>query len=166
MSALKPEQLDTLNKQMNTQFKKAFFDLLEEKVRQEPPDYDWITRLYEEIRTRLASLLREGSVVRKEIENSMDVELFRQMIENKAFGGTELYNLINLVFEWCKKLGSPARDNEVDKFKFQVLGLMKNNGTFAQIVPLFIKNANECIDNIYKDLKVVKENVEKAKKKY
>ena len=165
MSALKPEQLDSLNKQMDTQFKKAFFDLLEEKVRQEPPDYDWITRLYEEIRTRLASLLREGSVVRKEIEESMDVVLFRQMIENKAFGGSELYNLINLVFEWCKKLGSPARDNEVDKFKFQVLGLMRNNGTFAQIVPLFIKNANECIDNIYKDLKVVKENIEKAKKK-
>ena len=61
MSALKPEQLDTLNQQMNTQFKKAFFDLLEEKVREEPPDYDWITRLYEEIRNRLASLLRKGS---------------------------------------------------------------------------------------------------------
>ena len=165
MSALKPEQLDTLNQQMNTQFKKAFFDLLEDKVRQEPPDYDWIARLYEEIRTRLASLLRQGSVVRNEIEESMDVVLFRQMIENKAFGGTELYNLINLVFEWCKKLGSPARDNEVDKSKFQILGLMKNNGTFAQIVPMFIKNANECIDNIYKDLQVVKENLEKAKKK-
>ena len=57
MSLLKPEQLNKLNQQMNVQFKKAFFDLLEEKVRQEPPDYDWIARLYEEIRTRLASLL-------------------------------------------------------------------------------------------------------------
>ena len=163
MSSLKPEQLNKLNDQMNTQFKKAFFDLLEEKVRQEPPDYDWITRLYGEIRTRLASILKQGSVVRNEIENSMDVELFRQMIENKAFGGTEFYNLINLVFEWCKKLGSPARDNEVDKKKFQILGLMRNNGTFAQIVPMFIKNANECIDDIYKDLRQVKENMEKLK---
>ena len=164
MSLLKPEQLNKLNEQMNTQFKKAFFDLLEDKVRGEPPDYDWIARLYGEIRTRLASILKQGSVVRKEIEESMDVELFRQMIENKAFGGAELYNLINLVFEWCKKLGSPARDGEVDKKKFQILGLMRNNGTFAQIVPLFIKNANECIDDIYKDLKVVKENVAKLNK--
>ena len=165
MSVLNTEQLNSLNQQMDTQFKKAFFDLLEEKVREEPPDYDWITRLYQEIRTRLSSLLREDSKTRKEIEDSMDVELFRQMIENKAFGAVELYNLINHVFELCKKLGSPARDNEVDKFKFQVLGLMKNNGTFAQIVPLFIKNANECIDNIYKDLNVVKQNIENAKKK-
>ncbi len=164
MSLLKPEQVNNLNEQMNTQFKKAFFDLLEQKVRQEPPDYDWITRLYEEIKTRLASILKPGSAVRNEIENSMDVELFRQMIENKAFGGTELYNLINLVFEWCKKLGSPARDNEVDKKKFQILGLMRNNGTFAQIVPMFIKNANDCIDDIYKDLQVVKENVAKLNK--
>jgi len=165
MSVLNTEQLNSLNQQMDTQFKKAFFDLLEEKVREEPPDYDWITRLYQEIRTRLSSLLRENSKTRKEIEDSMDVELFRQMIENKAFGAVELYNLIEHVFELCKKLGSPARDNEVDKFKFQVLGLMKNNGTFAQIVPLFIKNANECIDNIYKDLNVVKQNIENAKKK-
>ena len=163
MSLLKPEQLDSLNTQMNAQFKKAFFDLLEEKVRQEPPDYDWIARLYAEIRERLASLMRKDSAVRKEIEDSMDVELFKQMIENKAFGGVELYNLVGHVFELCKKLVSPARDNEVDKFKFQVIGLMKNNGTFAQIVPLFIKNANECIDNIYKDLKQVKENMEKLK---
>jgi hypothetical protein len=164
MSLLNDKQINSLNQQMDTQFKKAFFDLLEEKVREEPPDYDWITRLYQEIRTRLSSLLREDSKTRKEIEDSMDVELFRQMIENKAFGAVELYNLINHVFELCKKLGSPARDNEVDKFKFQVLGLMKNNGTFAQIVPLFIKNANECIDNIYKDLNVVKENIQKLKK--
>jgi hypothetical protein len=164
MSVLNTKQLNSLNQQMDTQFKKAFFDLLEEKVREEPPDYDWITRLYQEIRTRLSSLLRVNSNTRKEIEDSMDVELFRQMIENKAFGAVELYNLIEHVFELCKKLGSPARDNEVDKFKFQVLGLMKNNGTFAQIVPLFIKNANECIDNIYKDLNVVKENIQKLKK--
>ena len=164
MSVLNTEQLNSLNQQMDTQFKKAFFDLLEEKVREEPPDYDWITRLYQEIRTRLSSLLREDSKTRKEIEDSMDVELFRQMIENKAFGAVELYNLIEHVFELCKKLGSPARDNEVDKSKFQVLGLMKNNGTFAQIVPLFIKNVNECIDNIYKDLNVVKENIQKLKK--
>ena len=164
MSLLNDKQINSLNQQMDTQFKKAFFDLLEEKVREEPPDYDWITRLYQEIRTRLSSLLREDSKTRKEIEDSMDVELFRQMIENKAFGAVELYNLIEHVFELCKKLGSPARDNEVDKFKFQVLGLMKNNGTFAQIVPLFIKNANECIDNIYKDLNVVKENIQKLKK--
>lgn len=164
MSDLNTEQLNSLNQQMDTQFKKAFFDLLEEKVREEPPDYDWITRLYQEIRTRLSSLLREDSKTRKELEDSMDVELFRQMIENKAFGAVELYNLIEHVFELCKKLGSPARDNEVDKSKFQVLGLMKNNGTFAQIVPLFIKNVNECIDNIYKDLNVVKENIQKLKK--
>ena len=164
MSLLNDKQINSLNQQMNTQFKKAFFDLLEEKVREEPPDYDWITRLYQEIRTRLSSLLREDSKTRKEIEDSMDVELFRQMIENKAFGAVELYNLIEHVFELCKKLGSPARDNEVDKSKFQILGLMKNNGTFAQIVPLFIKNANECIDNIYKDLNVVKENIQKLKK--
>ena len=39
-------------------YKKAFFDLLEQKVAADPPDYDWVTRLYEEIRGKLLILFR------------------------------------------------------------------------------------------------------------
>jgi len=144
--------MERIHEQIKDTYHKAFFDLLEQKVRQEPPDYDWISKLYGEIRDKLMLFLKKNSPLRSEIEESMDPIIFNQMMRNNAFNGTDLFNLISYVFDKIKQLGSPARDNTVDTKKNEIFNLMKNNGTFAQIVPLFIKNANICIDFIYEDM--------------
>ena len=82
----------------------------------------------------------------------MDIVLFSQMIRNNAFSGEDTLKLIEYVFETCKQLGSPARDTTTDQYKYEVLGLIKAGGTFGDIVPLFFKNANKSVDNIYNDL--------------
>ena len=146
------KKMERLNKQIKDTYKKAYFDLLEEKTRAEPPDYAWIEKLYGEIRTKLTHFLKKGSRLRVEIEESMDVQIFSQMIRNKAFNGADLYNLINYVFEKCKQLGSPGRDNDVDEKFNELIELMKSGAVFAEIVPVFIKNANDCIDWIYEDM--------------
>ena len=106
------KNVNRLEQQVKETYKRAFFDLLEERVGSNPPDYDWLTRLYGEIRTKLISLLRQGSSLRGEIEESMDLELFKQMISNAAFNPEDFYGLIRFVFEKCKQLQSPARDVE------------------------------------------------------
>jgi len=146
------KKIDRLNKQIEDTYKKAFFDLLEQKTKAEPPDYIWIEKLYEELRNKLTVILKKGSALRVEIEESMDPQIFSQMIRNKAFNGNDLYNLVNYVFEKCKQLGSPGRDKDVDEKFNELIEMMKNNAVFAEIVPVFIKNANDCIDWIYKDM--------------
>lgn len=146
------KKIDRLNKQIEDTYKKAFFDLLEQKTRAEPPDYVWIEKLYEELRNKLTAILKKDSTLRVEIEESMDIQIFSQMIRNKAFNATDLYNLINYVFEKCKQLGSPGRDKDVDEKFNELIEMMKNGAVFAEIVPVFIKNANECIDWMYQDM--------------
>ena len=142
-----------LTEQFKETYKKAFFDLLEQKVAADPPDYEWIARLYNEIRVKLTSILRKGSHFRNEIEEHMDTELFKQMIKNKAFQPTDLYNLVNYTFNVCKKMGSPGRDKETDEKKQEIIDLVNSgNATFANVVPLYIKNINHCVDYIYEDL--------------
>ena len=112
----KNKKIDRLNKQIEEIYKKAFFDLLEQKTKAEPPDYIWIEKLYEELRNKLTVILKKGSALRVEIEESMDPQIFSQMIRNKAFNGNDLYNLVNYVFvKKCKQLGSPGRDKDVDE---------------------------------------------------
>ena len=141
-----------MKQQIQDNFKKAFFDLLKKKVACNPPDYNWITKLYSEIQIKLKKMLKITSPLRKEIEECMDVELFDQMIRNNAFSGEDFYKLINYVFDLIKKLGSPARDQNVEEKKQEILDIMMNGGTFADIVPIFIKNANDTIDLIYIDI--------------
>ena len=96
--------VNRLTEQVRETYKRAFFDLLQEKVAANPPDFEWLTRLYGEIRTKLISLLRVGSPLRVEIEESMDCDFFKQLISNNVFSPEDFYTLIRYVFEKCKQL--------------------------------------------------------------
>ena len=83
---------------MKKGYHRAFFDLLKENVAETPPAYDWITRLYGEIKKRLLALLRAGSDLSQEIESKLDEKLFDQMIRNDAFEGKDMWGLTEYVF--------------------------------------------------------------------
>lgn len=136
-------------------FYKAFFDLLQERINNDPVDVEWLCKLYTEIKEKLCNLSKKK---RKEIEEHLDVELFRQMIEHKVFDGQNLCNLINFIFDKIIELASPGRDEENNKMRQEILDTLYANKSFGEIVCLLIKNANMCIDNIYLDI----ENIEKT----
>ena len=161
-SKLFDKNVNRLTKQVKETYKRAFFDLLEEKVGASPPDYEWLTRLYGEIRSKLIALLREGSQLRVEIEETMDCDFFKQLISNNVFSPENFYATIRYVFAKCKQLGSPGRDVETDA-KLQEIVIFVDSGeaTFATLVPLFIKNANECLDTIYEDVQSLSDKFKK-----
>ena len=70
---------EQLHKQIEDTYRQVWCDLLHDRVKQTPPDFEWIVRLYKEIRYKLTYFLKQGSSVRVEIEEGMDVELFDQM---------------------------------------------------------------------------------------
>ena len=150
-----------IREQIHECFHRAWRDLLYEKVLATPPDFVWIVNLYREMRHKLSFFLKKGSAFRVSIEEGLDVELFDQMIRNGAFQGPEFYNLINYVFDLCLKLGSPARDDEVKRLRDEVLTLLNNKGTFAELVPLFFININTAVDWVHKDLSLVPEQLKK-----
>ena len=147
------KNVERLNKQVEDTMKRAFFDLLEQKVASNPPDYEWLTRLYTEIRDKLTRLLKSTSKTRKHIEEQMDPEFFHQLISNNVFEPKSFYALVCFVFEQIKLMCSPGRDKETDEKLQEILDHFNSgNATFATMVPMFIKNANYCIDNIYLDI--------------
>ena len=156
------KNVNRLTKQVKETYKRAFFDLLEEKVGASPPDYEWLTRLYGEIRSKLIALLREGSQLRVEIEETMDCDFFNQLISNNVFSPENFYATIRYVFAKCKQLGSPGRDAETDAKLQEIVDFVDSGeATFATLVPLFIKNANECLDTIYEDVQSLSDKFKK-----
>ena len=158
---LSQKQSEALHEQIKHNFNLAWFNLLREKTLQNPPDFDWIVNLYRELRFRLTCFLKKDSQRRVKIEQDLDVELFDQMIRNGAFQGPEFVNLVNYIFQCCLDFGSPARDNNVKELKNEIITALQNKAVFADLVPLFFKNANNAIDRIHKDLLDVRENLQK-----
>lgn len=159
---LTQEQEKLLREQIENTYREVWSTLLHDKVKENPPDFEWIVRLYKEIRYKLTYFLKQNSNMRNSIEEALDVELFDQMIRNGAFQGPEFYNLVNYIFDTTLKLGSPARDNDVKNLRNEILTALSNKATFAELVPLFFKNANTAIDWVHKDLFNIKGNLQKA----
>ena len=75
--------MTTIEEQIQTEMRNAFFNLIDDNINSKTPDYDWITRLYEEIKIKLLSFLpNKNGKTYKQLELDFDVDLFKQMIEN------------------------------------------------------------------------------------
>ena len=130
------KNVNRLTKQVKETYKRAFFDLLEEKVGASPPDYEWLTRLYGEIRSKLIALLREGSQLRVEIEESMDCDFFKQLISHNVFSPENFYALIRYVFEKCKQSTCGQRFNSHQKIRPRVHQMALNLKSFPPLAPV------------------------------
>ena len=140
--------MTTIEEQIRSTMKKAFFDLIDKNVNSTKPDFDWITRLYQDIKFKLLSFLpnKKGKVY-QQIDNDFDVELFKQMIENDVFNQESMVKLINNTFFWILELEAPIRDEETLEAKKRVL-----TSEPTKIISTYLKEVHTCIEQIELDI--------------
>lgn len=134
--------------QIKEQMRNAFFDLITDTVNSKNPDYEWITRLYVEIRDRLRFFIKKDSSTYRQITDDFDEKLFFQMCTNDVFDYNSMIKLINNTFDWIKKLQAPVRDNFLEESKNRVL----NAAEPKKIISVFLKEVHECLDIYEKDM--------------
>ena len=107
------------------------------------------------------TLFKEDSHTRKEIEEILDVELFDQMLRHNAYNVKDFERLTHYIFNLCISFGSPQRDKATADMRDEILNEIKKGSNFPILIPIFIKNANTCIDHIYEDLQTTLRNIDK-----
>eukprot|EP00066_Takifugu_rubripes_P007366 XP_003972835.1 PREDICTED: T-complex protein 11-like protein 2 [Takifugu rubripes] len=126
---------------------KAFWNILESELNDDPPVYGQAIRLLEEIREILLSFLNPGANrMRTQIMEVLDIELIRQQADNDA---VDIQGLASYIINTMGKLCTPARDEDVKKLRestdnivtlfreiFRVLDLMKVDMINATILSL------------------------------
>ena len=157
--------LEGVKTQLMEQYQLAFSDLLRENLESETPDWDWVKRLYEELRGRICNLTPNRVDIYEDIHDKMDSEIFYSMISNGAFDGTNLQSLITFVFSRIRELEAPAKNVDTDAKLQEILELFQHaNATIATIVPAFIQAANERLDDVYTDKEIFMAFLAKQKK--
>ena len=157
--------LEGVKTQLMEQYQLAFSDLLRENLESETPDWDWVKRLYEELRGRICNLTPNRMDIHADIHDKMDSEIFYSMISNGAFDGTNLQSLITFVFSRIRELEAPAKNVDTDAKLQEILELFQPaNATIATIVPVFIQAANERLDDVYTDKEIFMAFLAKQKK--
>ena len=145
--------IEKISLQIKEQMKKSFFDLIDQIVNSDTPDYDWIKRLYIEIRDRLSKYFKKDSKKLKQLEEDFDIDFFYQLIINDVFDLNSMLNLIENTFFWIKNLQAPIRDKSTEESKIKIL-----KSEPQKMISTFLKEVHICIDNIDQDI----ENFEKS----
>uniref|UniRef100_A0A1A7YQ26 T-complex 11-like 2 n=1 Tax=Iconisemion striatum TaxID=60296 RepID=A0A1A7YQ26_9TELE len=94
---------------------KAFWDILQTELNDDPPEYKHAIKLLEEIREILLSFLNPGANrVRTQIMEVLDMDLINQQADNDA---VDIRGLASYVVTTMGKLCSPERDDDIKKLK-------------------------------------------------
>jgi hypothetical protein len=139
--------MNNIEEQISINFQKAFFDAIDETINSKNPDNEWICRLYEEIKIRLLRYIKKDSKTYKSIDESFDIDLFKQMISNDVFDSISMMKLINNTFYWIEQIQAPIRDDFSNKAKEIVLSSEPN-----KIVSSFLKEVYKCLEYLDDDM--------------
>lgn len=92
---------------------KAFWDILEEQLAEQPPNYNQAISLIGEIKeTLLLFLMPQHVQLKNEIDNILDIDLIKQKLEN---GIVEFQRYGKYILSVCARLCCPARDEMIQK---------------------------------------------------
>lgn len=138
--------MNKIEKQIEEMYKKAFYDSIDESINSKNPDFNWIIRLYEEIKKRLIRYIKKGSNTYKQLDEQFDVELFKQMIENDVFDSNSFIKLLNTAYYWIETLQAPERDSFTKDSKQRIF-----EAPSEKAVSTLIKEINLCIDLLDED---------------
>ena len=114
--------------------------------------FDWLCSLHREIVIRICNAIPSRHDVHDKIATDMDPIIFRQMLDNNVFGGKEFMTLVEYVYNWIKKLSSPARDKSIIESEAQLMTNVGRGHTIAQLVPAFILGVHKHLDDLETDL--------------
>lgn len=103
---------------------KAFWDILEEQLKEDPPNYSQAISLIGEIKeTLLLFLMPQHVQLKNEIDSILDIDLIKQQIQNNV---VEFERYGKYILSVCSRLCCPARDELIHKLT-----------TVNQLVPLY-----------------------------
>ncbi|XP_012725205.2 T-complex protein 11-like protein 2 [Fundulus heteroclitus] len=109
------EPANSLWKTVKDNVHKAYWDILEAELNDDPPEYRHAIKLLEEIREMLLSFLNPGANrMRTQIMEVLDLDLIRQQAENNA---VDIQGLASYIIATMGKLCAPIRDEEIRKLQ-------------------------------------------------
>ncbi|CAB4007460.1 Hypothetical predicted protein [Paramuricea clavata] len=133
---LKEIRSDSIEGQVKKVVHQAFWDVLQEDISKDPPNYEQAIKLLAEIKEILLSLTFEhNSSLRENINSILDIDLIKQQSQH---GNVDIQGYANFIIQIMSKICVPARDEDIGKLTtvegglvplfreiFHVLDLMK-----------------------------------------
>jgi hypothetical protein len=146
------KQIDAINEQIKTQLHFAYNDIVRTAL--DNCDYQFIGKLYAEIRDSLCNFVKKDGKTYQKIHEDFDVDWMKELMKNKQLSNDHLHGIVHMTFGWVLKMQAPFRDTETEAAKQRVL--LGIDG--EEIVPAYINEVHKCLNFIEHDIQELVEN--------
>ncbi|GLJ29643.1 hypothetical protein SUGI_0584480 [Cryptomeria japonica] len=154
-------KLTEIQAQIKSTMEKAFWDGVVEGLARNPPDYTRVVGLVKEVRDELDALVPQSW--KQELHESIDVELFSQVMESGVQDVEYLAKLLDYALSLVLSLGAPARDSDTkaahEKLLQELSGIVagmdqKSNLSFASALVKGLRFILEQIQVLKQDISI------------
>ena len=128
-----------MEKQIRENMQRAFWDLLEEDLKQDPPNTTHLKKLLSEIIGILCSFVPSRSDIHKLMRDELDGEI--------------TWNFQGKLLDWISKFQPPVYDEEINKWKREC----------PQPISKFLPRYYDHIDRVSKDINKYRQRLESGK---
>ena len=137
---------DKLINSVKNNMNKAYWDKLTLEIMEEK--YDMVIDIINDLIKSICSFIPDKTNIHKEIRQNVDIEIIKQLIDNKVFSINSLYEYSTILFKWIVYLSSPARQKDFE----QMWNNITFNNYFYKVVPDIFMLLYNMIDLLYKDM--------------
>ena len=143
-----------IQQEVTQTYQKAYWDMIKEQL--ENQDYELLLKLLEEVRNKLVSYVPNRSDLRQQLEDRLDVQFLRQMINHQALEKEEIYCYLQYLTQQVRSMQAPADNAETDSWwgdmesKYQA-----EDFSYATFFPIFFQGVYQMLEKIELGLKTI-----------
>ena len=140
--------MSAVEQQVKNTLRKAFWEMMHLELKSEPPKYDRMLSVLEELRDTLCNFVPNRTDIHKEIKETIDIELIKNMVENNAFEDKELYQLTTYIVSMVKKFIPPIMDESVAQWEQEMLDQLTKKFHPADFLVIFFQSVFHMLEHI------------------
>jgi hypothetical protein len=141
---------DVFAERVRAQMRRAFFDRIGADIRS--GDFESTFGLLEEAKTRLCAVVPKRTDIHRQLDDSIDIDYFKQMVKHDAFETSHIKAIMSTVIDQIKDLGSEHDEPYHEVFKTQVQVRFQRGEQLDVILPFFFGETMSRLDKLENDI--------------
>ena len=150
-----------LEKQIELNMKKAYWDIFEKELLKEPPNTDLLAIRINELKELIIKCIPNRNDIHLELDGYLDPEFIIHKIESKMFDNFELEKYITYILGKLTQFQAKEDDLYTLMFEKYIQGLIEKNTSLGSVLKVFFKFVFEKFEKIYMNSILFKENIKK-----
>lgn len=148
--------IDNLKSQIEKTYKKIYWDKLIEDLNNK--SFNSIILILDEIRQRIALLTPNRIDMHKLLEEYIDTELIKQMLENNAVDDNYFYRLSYYIVERLKELEAPVDNQSTKEWQDEIDEIFKSKIIMSEYFPTFFQKVFSKLEKIEHETKIFRDS--------